>query len=296
MNRILMTGAAGYVGHRLARRLAGDGIAVTAVLRPGSDRSRLAKVPGLTVREHDGDLDALVAILAAAKPEAVFHLAGKYMREHARADIAGLVRDNILFGVELLEAMRAAGVNRLVHAATYFQHMDGSAYRPLNLYAATKQAFEDMLSYYTAMHGFSAATLVLYDVYGGGDWRRRLIPAVLAALRSGEAMPIPSDDLALDLVHVDDVIEAFMVAAHLLIENPDQVAGRRFAVAPERRCTLREVLAAFERSAGKPVPIKKGAWPAPAHTLTAPWQGPPVPGWQSKIPLDEGIRRLLAEA
>ncbi|MBM3952791.1 MAG: NAD(P)-dependent oxidoreductase, partial [Rhodospirillales bacterium] len=156
MNRVLMTGAAGYVGHRLARRLAGDGIAVTALLRPSSDRSRLAKVPGLTVREHDGDLDALVAILADAKPEAVFHLAGKYVREHARADVAGLMRDNILFGVELLEAMRAAGMNRLVHAATYFQHMDGSAYRPLNLYAATKQAFEDMLSYYVAVHGFSA--------------------------------------------------------------------------------------------------------------------------------------------
>ena len=295
MNRVLLTGASSFIGRALARRLGQDGIAVHAVLRPSSDRARLADISGLTEHVHDGTTDSLVAILSAAQPDVIFHLAGKYLREHTSANMSDLMRDNILFGCQLLEAMRATGARRLVHAASFFQHMDGAGYRPLNLYAATKQAFEDLLAYYADACGYAAVSLVLFDVYGKGDWRQRLVPSILRAVRTGDAVSLPADDPRVDLVYVDDVVEAFVAAGRMLLEKPESVAGRRFAVAPERRYTLSEVITAFESASGRPIPVKRGAWPAPARAIMESWRGPPVPGWRTKISLDEGVRRLLAE-
>lgn len=295
MKRVLLTGASGFIGRALARRLGGEGVAVHAVLRLTSDRARLVDLPGLTPHVHDGSPGALAAILAEARPEVVFHLAGKYVREHSRADVADLILDNVLFGAELLEAMRSAGVRRLIHTASFFQHLDGAGYRPLNLYAAAKQAFEDVLAYYADADSLAATGLVFFDVYGEGDWRRRLIPAILTALAMGKPMPLPADDPDLYLVHVDDAAEAFLTAARLLFDRPNETAGQRFAVAPERSHALSEVLAAFERSAGKPVPVVQGAFPAPARKITRPWTGPCLPGWRPKVSLEDGIRRLLAK-
>ena len=293
--RVLITGATSFIGQTLARRLVGEGNVVHALLRPTSDRSRLAGAPGVAAHIHDGSASALASIVAEARPDLVFHLAGKYVREHKPADVADLIRDNILFGAMLLEAMRTASARRLVFAATAFQHMDAPGYRPLNLYAATKQGFEDLLAYYADAHGLAAVTLVLFDIYGSGDWRRRLIPAAMAALDTGEPMPVPAEDTPVDLIHVDDAAEAFVAAARLLMEREGEVAGRRFAVAPARRHGLFEVLAAIERTAGKPVPVKRSAWTPPARAATEPWKGPAVPGWRPKVTLEDGIRRAFAE-
>lgn len=296
MKRVLLTGASGFIGRALARRLGEEGVVVHAVLRPKSDCARLAGLPGLIPHVYDGSAGVLAAILTEARPDVVFHLAGKHVREHTDGSIAELIRDNVLFGTELLEAMRGAGARRLIYTASYFQHMDGTGYRPLNLYAATKQAFEDMLAYYTNAGGLSGAGLVFFDIYGEGDWRRRLIPAIEAALATGTPVPLPAADPQLFLVHVDDAVQALVAAATLLLEHPGETAGQRFAVAPDRSHALNEVLTFFEQAAGRPVPVARGAFPAPARTIARPWAGPRLPGWQPKVPLEVGIRRLLSKA
>ncbi len=296
MKRILLTGASGFIGRALARRLGEEGVAVHAVLRPKSDCARLAGLPGLIPHVYDGSAGMLTAILAEARPDVVFHLAGKYVREHTDGNISELIRDNVLFGAELLEAMRGASARQLIYTASYFQHADGVSYSPLNLYAAIKQAFEDTLAYYVKADGLLGTGLVFFDIYGEGDWRRRLIPAIEAALATGTPVPLPAANPQLYLVHVDDAVQALMAAATLLLEHPGEAAGQRFAVAPDRGHALNEVLALFEQIAGRPVPIARGAFPAPARTIARPWAGPRLPGWQPRVPLEVGIRRLLSKA
>lgn len=288
-DRILVTGATSYLGCKLVRQLLDDQRQVHVVVRPTSNRGRLGKhADNLIVHEHDGSTQDLMAILKRSSPDVVFHLATQYLREHASDQVESLIRANVLFGTQLLEAMWHAGARRILIPATFFQFFDSDAYRPVNLYAATKQAFEDVLAYYVDAHGFEATTLVLYDIYGPGDWRRKLMAAIAEAQSSGDSLPLGSPDMVMDLVYVSDAVDAFMHATH------SQIVGGPYAISSGERRTLREVITVFEAMGNREIDCKWGGFPLPPRNPVEPWNGPSLPGWQARVSLDDGIRQFLA--
>ena len=104
MTRALVTGATGFVGANLVRRLVADGAEVHAVARAGSDRWRLAAVPEARVHEADvTDAAALDAVVAAVRPERVFHLAafGAYSWQ---TDATRIVTTNVVGTLNVLES------------------------------------------------------------------------------------------------------------------------------------------------------------------------------------------------
>lgn len=293
MHRVLISGATSFLGRELAERLMATGIETHAIVRPETD---LGLLDGLSARpvlhvHGDGPLDS---ILAAAAPDVVFHLAGRYVRDHAPDDVEMLLRDNVVFASQLLDATVRAGCRTFVNTGTYFQFAGGtSTPQPLNLYAAAKQAFLTVLDYYRDAFGLRAATLVIFDTYGSGDRRVRLMSAIRDAQQAGTELPVPADDPLLDLVHSDDVADAFLCAAGLLADDPAAVDGGLFALSSGERRRISQVVAAFEEVGGKPVRTRAGGWPKPARAVSTLWDGPALPGWQPKIRLADGIRRLI---
>jgi len=235
-------------------------------------------------------MESMNAIMADSAPDAVCHLATQYLREHAPDQVSSLIESNVLFGAQVLEAMKQSGVRRLIHPATFFQFFDSDDYRPVNLYAATKQAFEDILAYYVDAHGFQATALVLYDIYGPGDWRRKLMAAICDALRNETPLSLAAPDMVMDLVYVDDVVDA-------LIHTMDTgITGGPYAVSGGKRHTLREVVAAFEAIGNRKINSQWNAFPVPSRNPAEPWSGPALPDWQAGVSLEDGIRRFLAGA
>jgi nucleoside-diphosphate-sugar epimerase len=166
----LITGATGFVGAHLAQRLFTEGWDVHAIVRHNSDISpKWMKQPTLTVHEHDGSTRGMTAIVADAKPSVVFHLASLYLVQHQSSDLEPLVSSNILFGTQLLEAMVESKAYALVNTGTSWQHYENKPYNPVNLYAATKQAFLDIVQFYVEATPMKAITLKLFDTYGPGD-------------------------------------------------------------------------------------------------------------------------------
>jgi nucleoside-diphosphate-sugar epimerase len=293
MPTALVTGATGFVGSHLTRRLAADGWTIAAVVRPGSDADRLG--PGVRhVHVHDGTTDGMLALVGAARPDVAIHLASLFLVQHTPADVAGLVASNVLFGTQLAEAMARHNVTRLLNTGTFWQHFENRAGSPVNLYAATKEAFEAVLQYYVEADGLRVLTLKLFGTYGPGDPRPKLLALLRGAAASREPVAMSPGDQLLDLVHIDDVVEAYCVALDRLLAN--RVEGHeRYAVSSGDPRPLRAVAAVFEEAAGVKLSVQWGGRPYRPREVMRPWdRGQPLPGWRPGVGLLDGFRRTLA--
>ncbi len=293
MSRALVTGSTGFVGGHLVPRLAAEGWRVARLLREGLESA----TPLAGVDDHwwDGSTDGAVAAVAAAAPDVVFHLASMFVAEHAAADVAPLVESNVLAGARVAEAMLRTDRRLIVNTGTSWQRDLQGGYDPVCLYAATKQAFEDVLTYYVSAEGFAAITLRLYDTYGPDDRRPKLVSALAGALRSGTPLSLSPGEQLLDLVHVDDVTAAFATAGRRLLDGGGS-GHERFDVSTGEARTLRAVVAAYGAAAGRPVPVRWGERPYRPREVMTPPAGSPLPGWRAEVSLEDGFRRLVVHA
>lgn len=295
MPRALITGAAGFIGGGLVRRLLADGWEVHALLGRTCRREALADLaPRVTVHDHDGSMDCMRTILQRARPDLTFHLASLFLSDHRLEDVDALVTSNILLSTQLVEAMVATGARRLVNTGTSWQHFGTTAYRPVNLYAATKQAFEDLLAYYQDARGLSGITLKLFDTYGPGDPRPKLVQILLGAARNGRPLELSPGEQTLDLVHVDDVAAAFALAGSRLLAAPAPL--REAYLVSGDRLTVRELVARIEAAVGRPILAAWGGRPYRAREVMTPLEpsGPELPGWAPAQDLDAGLRAAYA--
>lgn len=293
--RVLLTGASGFVGRRLSRRLLDDGHEVHLILRHGStadpswagnDRARVHRTEG-----RRGEIDAVVQ---DAAPHLSFHLASRFVVEHGPDDVEELVKANILFGAQVVDALAAAGTSRLVVAGTSWRHFGPDGHDPVNLYAATKEAFHSLLGFWVASAGLRAVSLELFDTYGPGDPRPKLVPLLLRMAANGETTGFSPGEQKLDLLHVDDVVEAFVVAGRRTAALR-ATSLESFAVSSGRPMPLREVVREFERALGRPLGVRWGERPYRAREVMSPWAGgEALPGWAPRISLAEGFHELIA--
>lgn len=304
VRRALVTGATGFIGSHVVRALLSSGAEVHLVVRPGAHLERVPDLEGrVTVHTDDGTIEGLQAIVAAAAPEVTFHLATNFVAEHQAGDVAGLVADNVGFPTRLADAVastaapEAAGAGPVfVNVGTCWQHVDGARYRPKSLYAATKQAFEDVLVFYAERGLLRTATVNVFDSYGPLDHRAKLLGALIRSLQTGDTLQMSSGVQLIDLVHVDDIVRALFLAAASLRAGDDLTARGPgyFAVSSGAPVTLRALVEELGRVAGRPVSVEWGARPDRAGDMVEHWDaGPPVPGWSPAIPLGAGLAQLL---
>jgi UDP-glucose 4-epimerase len=219
--RALVTGAGGFVGACLTRRLLEDGHRVEVLLRPGSDRWRLAEIDADIV-VHEADLRDGAAVhraVAASGPDWVFHLAahGAYSWQ---TDAEGIFTSNVLGTVHLSEACVDRGFEAFVQAGSSSEYglqdhapSERELPEPNSLYAVAKASSTLLCGHLAARHGLKMTTLRLYSVFGPWEDPRRLMPTLIARGLRGELPPLVDPDTARDFLHVDDVSDAFLLAA-----------------------------------------------------------------------------------
>jgi nucleoside-diphosphate-sugar epimerase len=288
----LVTGASGFIGGHLVSRLAREGWQAHIVMREGSHLTATPEFSHVVKHTHDGTTEGMIRLVAEAKPDVVFHLASLFLAQHEPKDVEPLVLSNVLFGGQLLEAMRVNGVNQIVNTGTSWQHYNNEDYNPVCLYAATKQAFKDILAYYTEAASIKAVTLELFDTYGPGDPRPKLFHLLNKTAKSGEVLAMSPGEQLIDIVYIDDVVDAYLCA----IETLDNLSTghHEYAVSSGKPLPLRELVSIYEKVVGVNLPIDWGKRTYRSREVMVPWnKGQPQAGWHPKISLVEGIRRIL---
>ena len=234
--RLLVTGGAGYIGSVVAAQLAESGHHVV-VLDDLSTGHADAVPAGATFRRGSIREDALAVLRTGI--DAVLHFAAKSLVGESVAHPNRYWANNLGGTLALLEAMHVAGTRKIVFSSTAAVYgepervpiTETDPVRPTNPYGATKIAVDTALTEYARMHQIGAVSLRYFNVAGAyrdasGAWRgerhnpeTHLIPAVLAAARSGEVFqlfgddyPTPDGTCIRDYIHVSDLARAHLLA------------------------------------------------------------------------------------
>jgi len=319
--RILATGGAGYVGSVSVDAFVQAGHEVTVLddLSTGH-RSAVTKNATLVVGSY-GDTSAVTALLTERRIEAVLHCAAKSIVSESMADPAKYYRENVAGGIALLEAMRTAGVKRIVFsstAATYGMPertpiQESDPVRPINTYGETKRAVEGAIGWYGHAYGFRSVILRYFNVAGAtprnGELHSpetHLIPVILQAAEEGRGLTLfgadyPTQDgtCIRDYIHVEDLAVAHLLA--LLATDPaDARTGPAVGACQPLICNLGngagfsnlQVVAAAERVVGHPIPVEMGPRRVgdPAVLVASSTRAAEVLEWQPRhLDIDEII-------
>lgn len=268
--KVLVTGAAGYVGRAVVQALHTRGHEPVAMVRPGA-RVEIADAAEVRMTEL---LDADGLRRAVSGVDAVCHLAGLGRARESVADPLPYFRVNTGGTVALVEAMAAEGVPRIVFASTgaiygspEVQPMgEHTPDAPPHPYAASKLAAEFAVEAQARTGALGAVVVRLLNVAGGADPEAtRLIPRVLAAARDGEVLRINGDGGAVrDYLHIADAAAAFAACVE---HCPAPGAGTRYNIGSGCGTSILDVIAAVERVTGRTVARVHGPAAAEPPTL-----------------------------
>jgi len=293
MARIILTGATGFIGSGLVPKLETAGHSVKCLVRlAGFDRAiqKLGEARCLAIPESQGEL---VSLLDNFKPDAIMHLASLFLSSHAPDQAAELVESNITFPTRLLEAMKGARIRHFLNTGTIFQCATGAPGTPFNLYAATKQAFEDVLQHYVRNEGFCAITLRLADTFGIGDTRRKIVQLLVDAAVREEALALSLGEQKISLTWVDDVRSGFVQGLERLLGAKD--AGHEvFGLCNPELVTIRDLGRLVETAIGHSVDFQWGKRPYRQGEIMVPVLPQKLPGWDAKMDIKDGVWRLIS--
>ncbi len=291
---ILMTGVTGFIGRHVAVRAVEEGHAVCAIVRNRAARYELAKI-GVASFVDNGSMPDMMEYFAINEFDGVIHCASCFRAEHKPEDITDLIDSNVRFPAKLLESSVRNGVKWFINTGTFWQHYDNRDYSPVNLYAATKQAFESVAAYHSDVFGINFVTLTLTDTYGPDDGRPKIFTLWKRIAESGEMLEMSPGEQLIDIVHVGDVVDAYFRMVELLCgDSAGSFNGKSFAVSSGAPIRLKDLADIYARVTGYVLNIEWGKKTYRKREVMAPWnKGEVVPGWRPKISLEAGIVSLL---
>lgn len=304
--RVVVTGAAGFIGSTLVDRLVRDSHAVLAV----DDLSRgrmenladVADDPRLEFVEGDVAADPVRAAMDSWGGEVILHLAAAIDVRQSVADPIGNARNNVLGMLAVLECARASGVRKVVFASSggtiYGEQatlpVDESALvDPGSPYAASKLCGETYLVAYRRLIQLQTTSLALANVYGPRQDPHGAVGVVsifASAMLEGRPTVIYGDGgTTRDYVYVDDVVEAFVLASGAAGN------GLRLNIGTGRETSVRDLHRLVARTVRRPdrptfLPPRVGELQRTALDSTAARH---VLGWRARTVLRDGVARTV---
>ena len=313
MSRILVTGAAGFIGSWLTEWLLdrGDEVVGFDNFDPFYDRAikernleTAWKTEAFKLVEGDlRDRTAVFRLFDGDAFDAVVHLAARAGVRPSLEDPAGYCETNLTGSANLLEAMREAGCRRLVFASSSSVygnnrkvpfHEDDRVDFPISPYAATKKAGEELCHVFHAVHGFSVLALRFFTAYGPRQRPEMAIHAFTRRLFAGIPIPVFGDgSMERDFTYVDDVVDGVVRAVdHVIGEGGFRILN----LGESEPIRLSDLVGALEQATGCEARVDRRPVPAGDvdRTFADVSRARELLGYEPRVSLDEGLQRFVA--
>ncbi len=288
-----MTGATGYIGSHVLKYLLSKGWEIHVIADPKFGYANIEDVLSqIDVFEYDGNILSLCDYFQTIKPDVVYHLAAAVITNYKPEQVSVLIQSNIQFGAEILEAMKSSETKLLVSTGSYWQNYNSNTYNPVDLYAATKEAFEKIVQLYVDAYGFRHINLRLFDVYGEDDKRPKLWNALRDIAGTDQHIAVSPGEQLLDLIHISDVCTAYEAAYLAFVNNPALI-NETYGVRTGVTHSLRDAIAVLSKALGKNINVDFGLKPYKQREVMNPCDNYNyLPSWKAYVDLGNGFGRF----
>ena len=299
MKRAVITGAGGFIGRNLTRRLLAEGVEVCAI-EVEAAQGRVVSAPGVTPLCVDiGDRERLCAVLQAARPDVMYHLAWAGVSTDVKNEVE-LQLSNIPLAMAVLAACGEAGCGHIVIPGSASEYaycgeiVSGrNAPAPGDAYAAAKAAVQVLCQWYARQRGLNLNWLLIGSIYGPGRNDSNILTYTIKALLRGERPEYSKLEQMWDYIYIDDLIEAlYLLGLH---GKPDGV----YPVGSGDARPLAEYIRDVQRAIAPDAPLGIGALPyklgsKPDNSVLDISRLREDTGFEPKVSFEEGIGRTIA--
>ena len=292
---ILVTGATGYIGREFVRAYCEE-YNIIGLVRESSDIAQLISL-NCTIEKFT-DFSEIDTIFAKNNIDGILHFASNVIVEHSVDQIDSLIDSNIKYGTYLLEACKKNNIKWFINTGTFWQNYENEDYNPVNLYAATKEAFEDIAKFYTETSNLIFTTIKLNDTFGPNDTRPKIFNFWDKYSKSGEILDMSEGKQIIDISYIEDVVNAFKTMVENL-QNDNNIIynNESYVVSSNQRMRLKELAILFENITKRKLNINWGGRPYRNREVMKPHNtGKIVPNWKQRYSLKEAIQKTIGES
>lgn len=301
--RVLVTGATGFIGSHLVRRLVEQGADVHALTSAVSSvyPSRLLDLqPRITL--HEGNLtdrSAMDAVVERACPSHVFHLGAYTHVGKSWRRVDECIQANVQGTVNLLQALDGTGYERFVYTGTSEIYGDidvpfreDAVVNPISPYSVSKYAGERYCRMFHQGYGWPIVMVRPFNAYGPWQTPDRVIPEIIGRAVRGEELKMTQGKQTREFNYVEDLVDGF-----LLLGTVKGIEGELFNLGCGEEVSMRDLATTILDLMGNPIEAKLGAL---ADRPTEIWRmfcdstkARELLGWTPKHTLAEGLAETI---
>ena len=254
---LLLTGTTGFVGYKFLSFALSNGFSVVDILREKNKKNKKIRELRNTYPKKYKNIffannNNLSSQLKDIKADYFINFATLYSNNHTHSQIVDFIDSNILFPTLIYDIINNK-IKKMINFGSMMQHSKDEKLVSKNLYAATKNAFEMIANYYANTNNKTKFyNIKFYESFGDNDKRKKIIPTIIKNYKQNKITKITSKQLALNIIHTDDVINSIMI----LINN--SIPSGTYCIKSTNSIKISKLINMLNKVLNKKIKVKYG--------------------------------------
>ena len=253
---LLITGTTGFVGYKFLLFALSNNFLVIDILRKKNKKNKkIRELRNAYPKKYKNIFftnNNLSSQLKNIKADYFINFATLYSNNHTHSQIVDFIDSNILFPTLIYDIINNK-IKKMINFGSMMQHSKDEKLVSKNLYAATKNAFEMIANYYANTNNKTKFyNIKFYESFGDNDKRKKIIPTIINNYKQNKTTKIISKQLALNIIHTDDVINSIMI----LINN--SIPSGTYCIKSTNSIKISKLINMLNKVLNKKIKVKYG--------------------------------------